>query len=108
MSQFKTWIDEHFRGDPIIWGIVILLSLFSILVVYSATGSLAYKYAGGNTELYLIRHSTLVFVSLLVMWLAHKVPYKNYALYARLAMYLSMPLLLIIYLDLISMKPIDG
>jgi len=51
MSQFKTWIDEHFRGDPIIWGIVILLSLFSILVVYSATGSLAYKYAGGNTEL---------------------------------------------------------
>ncbi|HAH36671.1 MAG TPA: cell division protein FtsW [Algoriphagus sp.] len=98
MSQFKTWIDEHFRGDPIIWGIVILLSLFSILVVYSATGSLAYKYAGGNTELYLIRHSTLVFVSLLVMWLAHKVPYKNYALYARLAMYLSMPLLLITYL----------
>ncbi|MBY5951201.1 FtsW/RodA/SpoVE family cell cycle protein [Algoriphagus sp. NF] len=98
MSQFKAWIDEHFKGDPIIWGIVILLSLFSILVVYSATGSLAYKYAGGNTELYLVRHSALVFVSLGVMWLAHKVPYRNYALYARLAMYLSMPLLLITYL----------
>jgi cell division protein FtsW len=98
MSQFKAWIDEHFKGDPIIWGIVILLSLFSILVVYSATGSLAYKYAGGNTELYLVRHSALVFVSLGVMWLAHKVPYRNYALYARLAMYLSMPLLLVTYL----------
>jgi cell division protein FtsW len=98
MSQFKAWIDEHFKGDPIIWGIVILLSLFSILVVYSATGSLAYKYAGGNTELYLVRDSALVFVSLGVMWLAHKVPYRNYALYARLAMYLSMPLLLITYL----------
>ncbi|NVJ86863.1 MAG: FtsW/RodA/SpoVE family cell cycle protein [Algoriphagus sp.] len=98
MSQFKSWIDEHFKGDPIIWGIVILLSLFSILVVYSATGSLAYKYAGGNTELYLVRHSVLVFVSLGVMWLAHKVPYRNYALYARLAMYLSMPLLLITFL----------
>lgn len=98
MSQFKSWIDEHFKGDPIIWGIVILLSLFSILVVYSATGSLAYKYAGGNTELYLVRHSVLVLVSLAVMWLAHKVPYRNYALYARLAMYLSMPLLLITYL----------
>lgn len=98
MSRFKTWIDEHFKGDPIIWGIVILLSLFSILVVYSATGSLAYKYAGGNTELYLFRHASLVFVSLFVMWLAHKVPYKNYALYARLAMYISMPLLLVTYL----------
>lgn len=98
MSLFKAWIDEHFKGDPIIWGIVILLSLFSILVVYSATGSLAYKYAGGNTEVYLFRHSFLVVVSLFVMWLAHKIPYKNYALYARLGMYISMPLLLFTYL----------
>jgi cell division protein FtsW len=98
MSQFKAWIDEHFKGDPIIWGIVILLSLFSILVVYSATGSLAYKYTGGNTEVYLFRHSFLVIVSLFVMWLAHKIPYKNYALYARLGMYISMPLLLFTYL----------
>lgn len=98
MSQFKTWIDEHFKGDPIIWAIVILLSLFSILVVYSATGSLAYKYAGGNTEVYLFRHSFLVLVSLTVMWFAHKIPYRNYALYARLAMYISIPLLGITYL----------
>lgn len=98
MNRFKAWIDENFKGDPIIWGIVILLSLFSILVVYSATGSLAYKYAGGNTELYLIRHSTLIFASFFVMWVAHKVPYRKYALYARLAMYLSIPLLFLTYL----------
>lgn len=97
MSEFKTWIDTQFKGDPIIWFIVILLSFFSILVVYSATGSLAYKYAGGNTEVYLIRHSFLILVSLVVMWLAHKIPYRNYALYARLGMYLSMPLLLFTY-----------
>lgn len=98
MNQFKAWIDENFKGDPIIWGIVILLSLFSILVVYSATGSLAYKYAGGNTELYLFRHSMLIFVSFFVMWVAHKVPYRKYAVYARLAVILSIPLLLLTYL----------
>ena len=98
MTALKAWIDEQFKGDPIIWAIVILLSLFSILVVYSATGTLAYKTAGGNTELYLIRHSFLVFLSLFVMWLAHKMPYRKYALYARLFMYLSIPLLLFTYL----------
>ena len=98
MSQFKSWIDEHFKGDPIIWGIVILLSLFSILVVYSATGSLAYKYAGGNTELYLFRHSMLIFVSLAVMWMAHRIPYRKYAVYARLGVIISIPLLLVTYL----------
>ena len=94
----KAWIDEHFKGDPMIWAIVILLSLFSIMVVYSATGTLAYKSAKGNTELYLFRHSFLVFLSLFVMWLAHKMPYRKYALYARLFMYLSIPLLLVTYL----------
>lgn len=97
MIQLKAWIDEQFKGDPIIWAIVILLSLFSILVVYSATGTLAYKTAGGNTELYLFRHSFLVFLSLFVMWLAHKMPYRKYALYARLFMYLSIPLLAFTY-----------
>ena len=97
MNSLKVWIDEHFKGDPIIWAIVILLSLFSIMVVYSATGTLAYKTAGGNTELYLFRHSFLVFLSLFMMWLAHKMPYRKYALYARLFMYLSIPLLAFTY-----------
>lgn len=97
MTHLKAWIDEHFKGDPMIWAIVILLSMFSILVVYSATGTLAYKTAGGNTELYLFRHSFLVFLSLFVMWLAHKMPYRKYALYARLFMYLSIPLLAVTF-----------
>jgi cell division protein FtsW len=97
MSKFKEWIDRNFKGDPIIWGIVILLSLFSILVVYSATGSLAYKYAGGNTELYLFRHTLLILVSVFVMWFAHKVPYRKYAVYARLGVIISIPLLIVTY-----------
>ena len=98
MNQVKAWIDEHFKGDPIIWAIVILLSMFSILVVYSATGTLVYKAKEVNTEQYLLRHSMLVIASLVVMWLAHKMPYRKYALYARLFMFLSIPLLVVTYL----------
>ena len=98
MNQVKEWIDEHFKVDPIIWAIVILLSMFSILVVYSATGTLVYKAKEVNTEQYLLRHSMLVIASLVVMWLAHKMPYRKYALYARLFMFLSIPLLVVTYL----------
>jgi cell division protein FtsW len=97
MNTLKTWIDEQFKGDPIIWAIVILLSMFSILVVYSATGTLAYKTAGGNTELYLFRHSFQIFLSLFVMWLAHKIPYKKYGMYSRIALLVAIPLLVITF-----------
>ncbi|WP_425437970.1 FtsW/RodA/SpoVE family cell cycle protein [Mongoliibacter ruber] len=97
MTALKSWIDRNLKGDPIIWGIVILLSIISILVVYSATGSLAYKFKGGNTEKYLLDHSMMVFAGLFVMWAAHKVPYKWYGLIGRLLLLLSIPLLIFTY-----------
>ncbi len=63
-EKVKIWLEKNLKGDPIIWTIIVALSLFSILVVYSAIGSLAYKKTGGDTEHFLIKHSMLVFLSL--------------------------------------------
>ena len=49
------------KGDRVIWAVVILLSVFSLLAVYSSSGTLAYKYQGGNTEYYMIKHFLAVF-----------------------------------------------
>jgi len=98
MIKLKEWIDNNLKGDPIIWGIVILLSILSILVVYSATGTLAYKKMGGNTETYLIKHASLILLSLAVMWGAHTIPYKYYAKLSLVALWVSVPLLAITYL----------
>lgn len=98
MENVKIWFDRNLKGDPIIWGIVIILSVISIVVVYSATGSLAYKYTGGNTEKYLIDHSMMVLAGLLVMWVAHKIPYKTYGLIGRFLLVVSIPLLLFTFL----------
>jgi cell division protein FtsW len=89
----KEWAQRNLKGDPVIWGIVIALSITSILVVYSATGTLAFKRMGGNTEHYLFKHSALVMISLVVMWVAHKIDYRYYSKLARLALWLSVPLL---------------
>ncbi|WP_209332081.1 FtsW/RodA/SpoVE family cell cycle protein [Lunatimonas salinarum] len=97
MTRIKNWMEENLKGDPIIWGIVILLSLMSILVVYSATGSLAYRTAGGNTERYLFKHGALVIASLIVMWAVHNIPYRYFAKLSLLALWVSIPLLAFTY-----------
>lgn len=91
----KEWADKHIQGDPVIWFIVFALSVLSILVVYSATGTLAYNNMEGNTEHYLFKHTALVMFSLFAMWVAHKIDYRYYAKLSRLTLWLSVPLLFI-------------
>ena len=98
MNRVKIWTDKHIQGDPVIWLVVICLSVFGILVVYSATGSLAYRFADGNTEKYLIRHTFMVVLSLFVMWIAHKVDYRYYSKITKYALFVSAPLLLYAWL----------
>lgn len=93
----KAWIDRNLKGDPVIWWVIFLLSIISIAVVYSAIGSLAYKKMEGNTEYYLIKHSMLVLLSLACMWFAHKINYKYYSGLSKLALWFSVPLLIITF-----------
>jgi len=81
------------RGDKYIWGIVVLLAITSLLVVYSATGSLAYKMYKGNTEVYLFRQLSFIVLGLTLIYFLHRV---NYTLYSRVSLILyliSVPLL---------------
>lgn len=95
VEKVKSWLSENLKGDPVLWAIVILLSLVSIMVVYSASGSLAYKKTGGNTEHYLMKHTALMFAGFVVMWYAHKLNYKYYARLSKLAVFVSIPLLIL-------------
>lgn len=85
---------KYLEGDRIIWGICIVLSLFSILVVYSATSALAYKNAGGDTEHYLLKHTLLVVASLVAAWVCHRIDYRYYSRISRIALIASVLLLL--------------
>lgn len=84
------------KGDRVIWAIVIILTLVSLLVVYSSTGSLAYKYSK-STESYLFKQFTFIIIGVLVIYFAHRV---NYTIYSRVALILfliSIPLLIYTY-----------
>lgn len=90
-----TGVWKYLKGDRTIWGVAILLSMFSMLAVYTSISSLAYKYQGGNTEFYIIKHGMLMLGGLLMMFGAHLVSYRHYSRIAQLAIYLTIPLLLL-------------
>ena len=89
------WILDNIKGDKWIWIIALLLSTISILVVYSATGSLAYQKMGGNTEYYLFKHFFLIALSFVAMWFTHKIDYKYFSKISTIALYVCVPLLLL-------------
>jgi cell division protein FtsW len=81
------------KGDQVIWGIVVLLALASLLVVYSATGSLAYKMYKGNSNIYLFKQLSFIIIGILLIYFLHRV---NYTLYSRASLILfliAVPLL---------------
>lgn len=86
-------IEIYFKGDRVIWMVVIFLSVISLLAVYSSTGTLAYKYQQGNTEYYLLKHLTIVLFGFLLMYGAHLVKYTFYSRISRFAIFIAIPLL---------------
>jgi len=80
------------KGDKVIWAIVILLTLVSILVVYSSIGSLAYK-MNKSTESYLFKQITFIALGVLIIYFAHRVNYTIYSRVATILFLLSIPLL---------------
>lgn len=89
-----TQLFPKIKGDRVIWGVVIILSVFSILAVYSSTTTLAYRFKQGNTEYYLIKHMSILLFGFFLMYVAHKIKYVYYARISQVAVIISIPLLL--------------
>jgi cell division protein FtsW len=87
-------IVPKIRGDKVIWGVVIILSVFSVLAVYSSTTTLAYRFKQGNTEYYLLKHLGILIFGFILMYAAHKIKYVYYAKISMLAVLIAAPLLL--------------
>ncbi len=87
-------IKNLIRGDKIIWAVLLLLSMLSLLIVYSATGALAFRQAGGNTFYFLVRQT--VFLGLgfgIIVAMVNVVPVKLYSILSRVGVIVSVLLL---------------
>jgi cell division protein FtsW len=93
MIAISTILDKT-RGDRWIWLIIIMLSMISILTVYSATGTIAYN-KGMAVEKYLLyKHVIFVIIGIAMIYVAHLLDYKYYAGISKILMLITIPLLL--------------
>lgn len=100
----KRGIFDILQGDRGIWIIVFILGIFSLLAVYSSTGTLAYKRFGGNTQYFLLRHFIYMLLSLGVMYFVHLIRYTTILRLSKLFFYLAVPLLLYTMIGGISLN----
>lgn len=88
-------LQTYLKGDRVIWILVLIVSVYSLLSVYSTAGQLAFRYKGGNTEYYLIQRFVMLSLGFCIMYLAHKIKYTYFSKMAVIGMIITVPLLLL-------------
>lgn len=88
-------VAKDIKGDRVIWIVVVILCIFSLLAVYSSTGTLAYKKQHGNTEYYLFKHFMILLFGLALMYVTHLVKYTYFSRISQIGLYLTLPLLFV-------------
>lgn len=76
------------------WAIMILFSLISVLVVYSAVVTLAHKFRQGDAGFYLFKHLLLVLGGFVLAYLFHRFKYTLFSRISQVGLVLCVPLLI--------------
>ncbi|MDR0983040.1 MAG: FtsW/RodA/SpoVE family cell cycle protein [Culturomica sp.] len=85
-----------FKGDTILWYVVIALMLVSVMVVYSSTGKLAYEQQDGNTMFYLIKQFVLLIAGVGIMIFLQSLHYKYILSLSKILIAASFILLILV------------
>ncbi len=93
--NISTRIAAELRGDRVLWAIIILLSLISMVAVYSAVANLAYRNSGGAVNGYILKHGIILGFGLIVIYIGHLLAYTKYSRWAPTMLIISIVLLLL-------------
>lgn len=88
-------VTAELRGDRVIWAIVAVLSMVSILTIYSSSSSLAFQKNGGNTEYYLLKQMLILGLGVMIIYVFHIIHYKRFNMWAPYMLAATVPLLVL-------------
>jgi cell division protein FtsW len=67
---------EFLKGDKVLWMVILVISIFSIFPVYSASSNLEYIVNNGTTTGHVIKHMFFVVLGLGIMRVVGMVKYE--------------------------------
>jgi cell division protein FtsW len=88
-------IAKYIRGDRVIWMVIILLSITSLLSVYSSSQALAFSGSSNRTFYLLIKQMFILSFGVCTIIVTHLIPYKIYSRLSQLMLFIVLPLLLL-------------
>jgi len=93
----KGWLTRTFKGDRVIWTLVVIFMIYSLLAVYSSSVSVAYFKHGGNTTYFLRSQFFMLLLSLAIIIIVHYLPYRIYSSLAGLILLFAIALLILTF-----------
>ena len=91
--NLSTRIAAELRGDRVLWAIIVLLSLISMVAVYSAVANLAYRNSGGAVNGYIFKHGVILGFGLIIVYVGHLLAYTKYSRWAPSMLIIAVVLL---------------
>ena len=96
MTQNKTQKRIFFKGDKVLWYIIIAISIFSFFPVYSASTNLQYIVGEGTTIRHLGKHAGFILFGLGIMaGVTHFIKYEWIGKLSGLVLIIMVPVLLL-------------
>jgi cell division protein FtsW len=93
ISETGSGLVANTKGDRVIWAMVVILTVASLLLVYSSTGSLAYRMSR-STESYMFKQLGLILGGWVLIYFFHRANYTFYSRVAVICFFISIPLLI--------------
>ena len=91
----KKRLQKYLGGDRVIWIVVLILSIYSLLSVYSSSGILVFRNPGTSPTHFIAKHTIFLIAGLIMIYIIHRIPYKYFSKLSQIFLIIAIPLLVV-------------
>lgn len=88
-------VEKYLKGDKVIWSIIILLSLFSSVMAYSASSNLAYRLTDGDATPFFFKHVAILVIGIVTIIYLQHFKFRYFSRLSQIGIWIAAVLLLV-------------